>query len=162
MKPLKPILGLLGLLVLIAVGTFVLTGPVPLPPGALTPTADLVGSAALDGRTFRSEIGPVGKPADDIDMLVFDQGLFLSTECEARCNFPARPYFVRQKEDGIEFISETRCPNKDSTLVWRGTIEDGTIRGEVVWTSARWYWTFERTMRFEGVQVERSASIDIL
>jgi hypothetical protein len=111
---------------------------------------DLRGSGILDGMTFASELGPRGEPADVEDSLVFADGMFVSTECELRCDYPARPYFVRQNGDRIEFVSETRCPHKDAKIVWRGTVDDKTIKGTATWTLSRWYWTIEKEFWFEG------------
>jgi len=112
------------------------------------------GFGILDGMTFASELGPEGKPSDVKDTLVFADGLFVSMECERRCNYPARPYFVRQNGDKIEFVSETRCPDKDARIVWHGTVEDDTISGTFTWTVARWYWTIEKEFWFEGTLAE--------
>jgi len=158
MKPLRSLLALVGLFSVLVAGTFALTGPAPVPQANLQVTAELQGSGALDGMIFKGKLGPMGQPADVEDTLVFANGLFLSSECERRCNFPARPYFVRNINDGIEFISETRCPDKDATLVWRGTIENDVIKGEFTWVSSRWYWTYEKTFWFEGVLSEEAAS----
>ena len=76
--------------------------------------------------------------------------MFVSTECEARCSYPPSPYYVREEGGTLSFISETRCPYKDATIVWRGTVENGKIRGESTWTVKRWYWTVEKKFRFEG------------
>ncbi|MDX1431751.1 MAG: hypothetical protein R3286_04815 [Gammaproteobacteria bacterium] len=124
-------------------------------------TSHLEGSAVLDGRTFASELGPAGQPADTADTLIFDNGMFLSVECYRTCNFPAQPYFVRRKDDGIEFISETRCPNKDAQIVWRGTVQGDTIEGEFTWTMSRWYWTIEKTFHFEGRLTDTPGSVPL-
>jgi len=143
----------------IAVGALVLAGAASAPATGEDAAPAPRGSAVLDGRTFTARAGPVGEPADVDDTLVFDDGLFLSEECERRCDYPASPYFAREREGVVEFLSETRCPGKDAELVWRGTVDGEKIRGEVTWTSSRWYWTFERTFRFEGVLADEAASI---
>jgi hypothetical protein len=120
---------------------------------------DLGGSGILDGMTFASEIGPEGKPADVKDTLVFANGLFISTKCERDCNYPARPYFVRQVGDKMQFVSETRCPDKDAEIVWRGTVDEETIRGTFTWTVARWYWTIEKEFWFEGTLAEPGSPV---
>lgn len=100
--------------------------------------------------TFSGDVGPLGKPANVRDLLVFAKGTFVSKECERRCGYPAAPYFVRRVGDTTEFISETRCPDKDATIVWRGTVDDDTIKGVFTWTTSRWYWTIEKEFWFEG------------
>ena len=65
----------------------------------------------LDGLTFQGALGPDGKPKDIPDIFVFENGTFVSKECELRCKYPARPYFVRINGSKTEFISETQCPS---------------------------------------------------
>ena len=108
------------------------------------------GSGLLDGMAFDSQLGPVGDPADIDDTLIFQNGMFVSTECERRCNYPASPYFVRKNGTATEFISETRCPYKNATIVWRGIVQDGQIEGVATWTNSRWYWTIVTEIAFSG------------
>jgi len=70
-------------------------------------------SGPLDGLRFTGALGPDGKPKDTPDTFVFENGNFVSKECELRCSYPARPYFVRVNVSKTEFISETQCPYKD-------------------------------------------------
>jgi hypothetical protein len=109
----------------------------------------------LDGLTFRGALGPDGKPKDIQDIFVFENGTFVSKECELRCKYPARPYFVRVNGSKTEFISETQCPYKDAKIVWRGTIEGDQIKGKSTWVVKRWYWTVENTFEFEGKLTEK-------
>ena len=108
----------------------------------------------LDGLTFQGALGPDGKPKDIPDIFVFENGTFVSKECELRCKYPARPYFVRINGSKTEFISETQCPYKDAKIVWRGTVEGDRIKGKSSWIIKRWYWTVENTFEFEGKLVE--------
>jgi hypothetical protein len=159
MRQSKTIFAIGGLLVLLAGGWFVFS-PEAMPVQAENiDTADVGGSGVLDGMTFSAELGPFGRPADVKDTLVFANGTFVSTECERRCQYPARPYFIRQVGDRIEFISETRCPDKDAKIVWRGTVDDGTIKGVFTWTTVRWYWTIEKEFSFEGTLVEGATPV---
>ncbi len=107
-------------------------------------------SGPLDGMIFVGMLGPDGKPRDVADTFVFENGTFVSKECELRCKYPARPYFVRRDGDKTLFISETQCPYKDARIIWRGTVDGDTIRGESTWIVKRWYWTYEDTFEFEG------------
>jgi len=112
----------------------------------------------LDGMTFTGALGPDGKPKDIADSFVFENGTFVSKECELRCKYPARPYFVRVNGNKMEFISETQCPYKDAKIVWRGTIEGDRITGKSTWVVKRWYWTIEDTFEFEGKLVPASTT----
>ena len=110
----------------------------------------------LDGLTFLGAVGPDGKPKDIPDTFVFENGTFISKECELQCKYPARPYFVRINGSKTEFISETQCPYKDARIVWRGTVEGDQIKGKSTWIVKRWYWTVENTFEFEGKLTAKS------
>lgn len=112
----------------------------------------------LDGLTFLGALGPDGKPKDTSDTFVFENGTFVSKECELRCKYPARPYFVRTNGSKTEFISETKCPYKDAKIIWRGTVEGDRIKGKSTWVVKRWYWTVENTFEFEGKLAGKSLS----
>ena len=122
------------------------------------PRAEEVFPGPLDGMVFEGAVGPDGKPKDIADSFVFANGTFVSKECELRCKYPARPYYVRVNGDKTEFISETRCPYKDARIVWRGTVEGDRIKGKSTWVVRRWYWTVENTFEFEGKLVSGPAS----
>ena len=104
----------------------------------------------LDGRVFVGALGPDGKPLDTPDTFVFENGTFVSRECELRCKYPPRPYFVRTDGERIEFISETKCPYKDAWITWRGTVEGDRVSGKATWVIKRWYWSVENVFEFEG------------
>lgn len=106
--------------------------------------------APLDGMTFIGALGPEGQPKDVEDRFVFANGTFVSKECELRCEYPARPYFMRKVGDKVEFLSETKCPYKDATILWRGTVKGDAIEGVATWTIKRWYWSIERKYEFSG------------
>lgn len=144
---------------LLAIGWFKFSPTSQSVAGEQAETAEVAGSEILDGMTFYSDLGPLDKPADVKDTLVFKDGTFLSTECEKKCNYPARPYFIRHAGDKIEFISETRCPYKDAKIVWRGTVDNGIIKGVFTWTISRWYWTVEKDFWFSGTLAEHAAPV---
>ncbi len=158
MKRTKLLLALGGLIMVVVLGTFAATAP-PTSGEAMPANAALrSGSGPLDGRVFLSMLGQEGKPGDIEDELIFEDGMFVSTECERRCNYPASPYFVRHRDNALEFFSESRCPHKDATIVWRGVVEDGVIKGESTWTLKRWYWTVEKKFWFEGELAEQAVA----
>ena len=161
MKRFRLLFAICIMFVVLVGGTFTLTGPTPVSPEDLKPTADILGEGMLDRMTFVGFIGTNKDPELSKDTFVFDKGLFLSAECERLCKFPARPYYARKKGDVIEFISETLCPYKDSKIVWRGTVQDGKVNGTSTWTSDRWYWSVEKKLIFEGELAEKTASIPV-
>jgi hypothetical protein len=116
-------------------------------------------SGPLDGMTFAGELGPEGKPKDVTDVFVFSDGTFVSRECESRCDYPARAYFINETENGTEFVSNTKCPYKDAEITWHGTVQDDRISGTAIWTMRRWYWTVTNRFEFEGTLSETSDHI---
>ncbi|UCH41378.1 MAG: hypothetical protein JSU67_06845 [Gammaproteobacteria bacterium] len=124
----------------------------------ITPETEEAVPGPLDGLAFRGALGPDGKPKDIPDVFVFENGTFVSKECELQCKYPARPYFVRVNGSKTEFISETQCPYKNAKIVWRGTVEGDWIKGKSTWVVKRWYWTVENTFEFEGKLIEKNLS----
>lgn len=139
-----------GFLILVAGGWIIFSNSGPDASEELVDISKLQGKGILDGMIFTSELGPIGKPSDVKDKLIFKDGMFVSSECERRCNYPAQPYFVRKKDEEIQFVSETKCATKDATIVWRGSVKDGNIEGVFTWTVKRWYWTVENEFWFKG------------
>ena len=153
-----------GVFAILGVAALVLVGPVGLDSGQTSPVTESASvsktaNGVLDGMTFKGRLGPSGATPDVEDQWVFDNGMFVSQECERRCSYPPRPYFSRQVGTSTEFISVTECPGKDATIVWRGSVEGTSIRGVATWTMERWYWTIERTFAFEGERVDASRPI---
>lgn len=107
-------------------------------------------SGPLDGKVFVGKLGPEGKVKDIADVFVFENGTFVSKECELRCDYPARPYFIRELQGKTEFLSHTKCPYKDAEIVWHGTVDGNRISGTATWTLKRWYWTVVNRYDFEG------------
>lgn len=112
----------------------------------------------LDGLVFVGGLGPDGKPIDRPDTFVFESGNFVSKECELRCKYPPRPYFVRVDGERMQFISETKCPYKDAWITWRGVVEGDRISGKATWVVKRWYWTVENVFDFEGQLVPEATA----
>lgn len=119
----------------------------------------LAGSAPLDGKVFVGQLGPIDSKPDVNDVWEFSKGMFVSKECERRCKYPPRPYYVRTADGKTEFVSETRCPYKDAKLVWRGTVDSGILSGVMTFTVSRWYWTIEKEFAFHGELRERISPV---
>jgi hypothetical protein len=117
------------------------------------------GSGILDGMTFSGQVTSNGEPLDVIDKWVFAHGTFESTECSNRCNYPPAPYFVRHVDEAVEFVSESRCLDRNAKIVWRGTIDNATVKGTMTWTQSRWYWTIEKEFGFEGTLSEPATAM---
>jgi len=122
---------------------------IPTPTGA-GQVEKLINRGPLDGMSFTGALGPDGQPKDVTDRFVFANGTFVSKECELLCKYPARPYSVKISGGKTAFFSKTKCPYKDATIVWRGTVDGDTIQGVATWTIKRWYWTLEKKYEFSG------------
>ena len=148
-----------GLLIFAVGGWIVFSNTGPFAKEELVDISKLHGKGVLDGMIFKSELGPIGKPPDIKDDLIFKDGMFVSVQCERQCNYPAQPYFVREKDGEIQFVSETKCLTKDAKLVWRGSVKGNTIEGILEWTANRWYWTVQKEFWFKGTIKKASESI---
>ena len=98
----------------------------------------------LDGKSFSGDLGPFGKPATATDLLVFNDGMFVSKGCEIRCGYTAAKYQVQVEGDNLQVESETPCLKSDAVIQWRGTVKGNQIEGTFTWVNKRWYWTFEK------------------
>jgi len=87
--------------------------------------------ASLDGLVFVGEIGEQGKAKGDQDEFVFQDGTFRSAACDPY-GFTAAPYATQAEGDAVSFESETVSPT-DGRMVWRGTINGGSIEGTATW-----------------------------
>jgi hypothetical protein len=108
----------------------------------------------LDGKSFSGELGLIGKPASANDLLVFDNGMFVSKGCEARCGYTAAEYQVSTSGDRYQVKSETPCLNSDAIIQWQGTVDGDSIEGTFTWINKRWYWSFEKVFWFKGKLVD--------
>ncbi len=115
------------------------------------PVAADVASGALDGMTFVATITVDAYDAPFPDRQIFDEGTFLSEECQRRCDFGRVPYHTRREGDAIAFVAEMRCADAPHHVRWEGRVTDGRIEGTAVWTVERFYWTVVRHATFSGV-----------
>lgn len=108
----------------------------------------------LDGKSFETRLGPMGEPADVDDLLVFENGQFVSRECERSCGYSKVEYWVRAQADGVQMRADVPCADSGAVMYWRGTVRGNEIEGSFTWVNKRWYWTFEKEFWFEGRLVE--------
>ncbi len=113
--------------------------------------------SALDGKTYQSRLGIRGQPADIDDLLVFEDGEFVSEECERRCGYAKVEYWVRAQDDAIQMRADVPCTESGAVMYWRGTVRGDEIEGSILWVNKRWYWTFEKELWFKGRLVEADA-----
>ena len=108
----------------------------------------------LDGKRFEGKIGAPGKPGKIDETVVFENGQFVSAECERRCGYARSKYWFRLENNEIHFKTRIRCTRADAWIDWSGTIAGNTINGQLKWTSERWYWTTKRNFWFEGQLID--------
>ena len=94
------------------------------------PTFAIMGT--LDGKTFSGEVGKKGEASGMKDDLVFKDGKFRSTACDAY-GFGDANYSATPSGDATAFQAETHNP-KNESMKWSGTIKGNTIEGTAVWT----------------------------
>ena len=101
----------------------------------------------LDGVTFQGSWGREGKPAEGTDALIFQNGMFRSTGCDAY-GFTAAPYTVTREGDAIVFTATTTSPTS-GTITWSGRVRNGALEGTFVWKR---YLVFRRTYWINATQ----------
>jgi len=105
---------------------------------------------ALDGSAYRTESYKKSGAVRGEDVLVFDEGNFVSENCLKQGFVPA-PYWIRREGHVTHFLAEAVSPHH-GTMLWKGTIDGDKIQGSYVWTKERWYWTIRREVPFKGVR----------
>jgi hypothetical protein len=85
----------------------------------------------LDASTFVGTMTENGKTRADEDQLVFKDGKFRSTVCDAY-GFTEAPYSVYQSDVSTGFEAEAHSP-KEGTMKWKGTVKGNTIEGTADW-----------------------------
>ncbi|MEP6128023.1 MAG: hypothetical protein ABJ244_17220, partial [Marinobacter sp.] len=115
------------------------------------------GLTVLDGKAFLSNLGQEGQPADIEDLLVFEDGQFVSRECERYCGYVKADYWVRAHDDAVQMFAEVPCTLSDAVMRWKATIRGDEIEGTFLWINKRWYWTFEKQFWFKGHLVNAEA-----
>lgn len=102
----------------------------------------------LDGKRFSGELVPAGKSSGNADDFIFAEGNFHSSSC-LEWGFAPGPYWVRLVNGRLHFLAELKS-EENGTMTYRGTIDGTSIDANVEWVKPRWYWTMERTFRFQG------------
>src|ERR1700693_1618327 len=85
----------------------------------------------LDGATFVGTMMEKGKTEGDPDELVFKDGKFRSTACDAY-GFTETRYTAAVSDVNTRFEAVATSP-KEGTMKWKGTVQGETIAGTVDW-----------------------------
>ena len=95
------------------------------------PTFAVMGT--LDGKTFSGEVVKKGDTSGMKDDLVFKDGKFRSTACDAY-EFGDADYSVTASGDATAFQAETHNP-KNESMKWSGTIKGNVLEGTAIMTT---------------------------
>jgi len=124
------------------------TGTVSVAEGTTSsPRADIP-SDLLDRKIFVAQSGEKGKQASNKDIIVFQNGRFLSEGCKPY-GFGDAPYHATVDGGAIRFHAETHSPTH-GTMVWDGIIRDDTIQAMNTWSRKRWYWNIKKEHWYKG------------
>ncbi len=86
----------------------------------------------LDGATYVGTMTEKGKTKADPDQLVFKDGRFRSTVCDAY-GFTETPYTAAVSDGDTRFEAVATSP-KEGTMTWKGTVKGDTVEGTAVWS----------------------------
>lgn len=109
-------------------------------------------TSILDGKKYHSRLYNDDGTPRDWDELSFADGQFISELCKSY-GFTEAPYWIRFEGDSIHFQAEIVSP-AHGTMRWKGVIQGDKIKGNVLWTRERWYWTVRRRWDFDGTLQE--------
>ena len=122
-------------------------------PDMAVPEAPWGPGGELDGRSFFIEAELDNGVEGETDTLVFEDGGFLSMDCEEYCAFGVSDYRTWVEGGTIHFTATARCPTAPHTVVWHGRVEGERISVEMSWTTRRWYWTHQIMGTGTGAEV---------
>jgi hypothetical protein len=91
-----------------------------------------VADDSLDGKSFSVEMTDTGTKEATKDELVFNDGTFMSTECE-QYGFTPGAYESKSKGGAVLFES-TLMSDKEGKAEWEGSVQGGNITGTMIWT----------------------------
>ncbi len=91
----------------------------------------LAQAGALDGKSFTGTFTEKGRTRGDKDTLVFKDGKFRSTACDAY-GFSEAAYSATAGGGGTTFEATTTSP-REGTMTWKGTVRGDRIEGTAVW-----------------------------
>lgn len=119
-------------------------------PDLAIPEGNWAVTGTLDGMTFKIHGKDLSSGAELEDEIHFRDGTFQSADCEEYCNFGWSDYVTKQVDGVTHFTATTICPDAPHTVVWYGTVTGDTVALDVSWTTRRWYWTNQISLRGSG------------
>lgn len=88
---------------------------------------------ALDGKSYSVDMNKKGDAKSEKDGLVFKDGTFRSTGCDAY-GFTAVAYQTKPGADGATEFTATATSAKEGKMEWKGVAKGDTVEGTAVWT----------------------------
>lgn len=122
-------------------------------PDLSVPAGAWATTGALDGLAFKIYGKNVESGAVLEDDILFRDGTFLSTDCEAYCNFGWSDYQTKQVDGVIHFTATAICPDAPHTVVWHGRVTGEDVEVDATWTTRRWYWTNQIPVQATGMVI---------
>ena len=116
-------------------------------------------SGDFDGRSYAADFGQDDKKAGGKDVVEFANGL-MSTRLCVRFGFQPAPYLVRVDGRKVHFYSEM-VSEKQGKIVFSGFVEDGKLHADANWAQARWYWTVNVGIKFDGALTDPRADLPV-
>ena len=112
-------------------------------PDLAVPEMEWVAGTELDGRRFAITATLDRGDEMQTDVLHFEDGGFMSLDCEVYCNFGFTEYRTWTNGEVIHFTTAPTCADAPHHVVWYGTVIGDEIEIEMTWTTRRWYWTHQ-------------------
>jgi len=131
-------------------------------PDMVVPDAAWVAGSALDGRSFEIVADLSTSDTPETDILRFEDGQFLSVDCERYCAFGWTEYQTWHEGETVHFTVTTRCPTAPHRVVWHGQVTGDEIAVDMSWTTRRWYWTHQIIGSGFGSETEHLVQADDL
>ena len=151
---------LLSFLISLAAGRACAAEAAPMTPSPAKPEAMSTAiSGDFDGRSYAADFGQDDKKAGGKDVVEFAGGL-MSTRLCVRFGFQPAPYLVRVEGKKVHFYSEM-LSEKQGKIVFSGYVEDGKLHADAKWAKARWYWTVNVGIRFDGALTDPKADLPV-
>lgn len=116
-------------------------------------------SGDFDGRSYAADFGQDDKKAGGKDVVEFSNGL-MSTRLCVRFGFEPAPYLVRVEGKRVHFYSEM-ISEEQGKIVFSGYVEDGKLKADAKWAQARWYWTVNVGIKFDGALTDPKADLPV-
>ena len=105
-------------------------------------------AGSLDGKTFSGKEGHIGKKASGDDVVVFEDGVFVSNGCK-EWGFSGGEYTTTNDGDKVHFVADT-FSEKYGRITWTGTVAENHLDATYIWYDKGKYSKPEQVKWFSG------------